>query len=823
MKEGQVFFSQNGPGSFSFLNTIRHDEVLKKTIIRACAGDCQKIYTRSYGIGNPLQQWEIEFVFDDPDLVFDKDSGQYARGVGMNVPWFLSPTLFGNNPFGFDLSGFPDSVWLENYSVNARKRELSLPTILNPEGFSFPEIPDHWDYTQATILFYYNNVFIEELTGEVRPNGNGRLHVPLKGWKVKLHKSPKTDIPFARTGNFVLRTQTTFKGTIEARITSEITNLWSSGLKVSRTTDQGALSVYNGAFLENFGMYGIFEASDKRYAKENWMMRNPEQLLWVNASDGAEFLFPSAHPESDPSWRALVKDTQWVYSRPRDSLELYVDAETWIKYAAHKAFIRPNSSWHREQKVFYDQGGRSPKTRPVIKDDDSAFSHQNLQWNHIATFVSGDSAWGGTSDAIEYIDLFPHWALRASLMHPERRHYYQNIMLDGFEMAMRYSKTKPVFDRIVTDFWTDYSIFVPVHRLNNSMDSLMHIYQQESMDVFLQNAPIAYLRDWIEFFHSGYTLADTFNVRIVIDQEIDDCGIYPGSVRVNSMQFISDGSRIHVRDYPLEIEAIPSPGYTFSHWEQNTENQSFMLIHEAIDDVWLTPVFIKEYSACEGREELIINEVLPWHAELPDLIEIYNPTYQDIILDGMYISDRSSVLKHQFIDAVIPAQGFLVIQAGGSPSDNADYYVSEFSLSKNGEAVYLFDADSVLVHYVEWGAVEYPLSYGYCNNQKTDGAIFSMEIMTLGKPNECLEDTVDTSIDFVETYNIKVYPNPASSHISVTSDIQIHEIRILNLQGAYVYTSSEYTFIDVSFLSSGVYFVEIQTPIKKEYVKFIKD
>lgn len=817
---GTSFYSQNSLNEFDFLNIPPYEDVPKKQIIKACTGDCEEIFTRSYGIGEyPNSKWEIELVFDDVDLVFDKDSGQYARGVGVTVPWFLSPTLYGNNQYGVDLSGQPDSVNPENYEARERLRMLTLPTVFNPDGFDEIHIPDHWDYTQATVLLYYNNQFIEQAKAEVRPNGNGRIHRPLKGWKIKLKKDLTADIPFAETRNFVLRTEGRNDGAIQARLSSEIANMWTFGPYISRKTDITALSVYNGSFLESFGVYGIFSANDKRYARKYWKMNDPEQLPWTSSTDGAQAIFELANPEMTPEWYYLLRDTTWVLAQDRATLSEYINMEAWIKYAAHKCFFRPASSWHREQKVYEDKD--TPRSTPVVKDEDSNFDFENLGWNHIATFITRSDAYGADVELTEDIDLMPSWALWAALMHPERQHYYQNLMLDGFESFARYSKTKPVLDSVVADFWSYYPYYSEIEKINNTMDSMGHIYNQENIDLFLQQVPAVYLEDWIEFFHPGYSLEDTFNVRIALDQEIDQCGIYPGKVRVNSMEFISDGSRIHVRDYPLEIEAIPSPGYVFSHWEQNAEEQLFMLTHETTENVFLTPVFVKEYSACDNREELIINEVLPWHAELPDLIEIYNPTDQDIILDGMYISDRGNVLKHNFNEGVVKAHSFFVIQTKGSPLDSIDYYLNDFALSKNGEAVYLFDTDSTVIHYVEWGQVQYPLSYGYCDNQKIDGLIPSMEIMTFGKMNECVEDTIDTSIDFVETYNITVFPNPASSQISIKSDIQIEHVNIVNLQGSRVHSSPE-QIINISHLSSGVYFVEIHTPVKKEYVKFIK-
>ena len=74
------------------------------------------------------------------------------------------------------------------------------------------------------------------------------------------------------------------------------------------------------------------------------------------------------------------------------------------------------------------------------------------------------------------------------------------------------------------------------------------------------------------------------------------------------------------------------------------------------------------------------------------------------------------------------------------------------------------------------------------------------------------------------TQNIRIYPNPATSQLTLNTTEQIQRISILNITGKTVKTIvSNNSTIDVSDLTKGIYFLQIQTGNGIANSKFIKD
>ena len=73
--------------------------------------------------------------------------------------------------------------------------------------------------------------------------------------------------------------------------------------------------------------------------------------------------------------------------------------------------------------------------------------------------------------------------------------------------------------------------------------------------------------------------------------------------------------------------------------------------------------------------------------------------------------------------------------------------------------------------------------------------------------------------------NFSIYPNPVNNvlNISVKNEISINNLSITDLNGRVVTSSSSSSSIDVSNLSSGVYFVSIETNEGRGTAKFVKN
>ena len=84
--------------------------------------------------------------------------------------------------------------------------------------------------------------------------------------------------------------------------------------------------------------------------------------------------------------------------------------------------------------------------------------------------------------------------------------------------------------------------------------------------------------------------------------------------------------------------------------------------------------------------------------------------------------------------------------------------------------------------------------------------------------------TEPLSVNENSTVDFKIYPNPASEKIFISSEEkQIESLNIISIKGEKVFKITPINNqIDVSALSKGLYFIEIITPEGKNIEKFIK-
>lgn len=83
--------------------------------------------------------------------------------------------------------------------------------------------------------------------------------------------------------------------------------------------------------------------------------------------------------------------------------------------------------------------------------------------------------------------------------------------------------------------------------------------------------------------------------------------------------------------------------------------------------------------------------------------------------------------------------------------------------------------------------------------------------------------TTTLAINEFERANITIYPNPATEFINITGLQIIKSVKIISSEGKIISTSLNSDKINISKLTSGIYFVEIETDhstIKR--IKFIK-
>lgn len=93
--------------------------------------------------------------------------------------------------------------------------------------------------------------------------------------------------------------------------------------------------------------------------------------------------------------------------------------------------------------------------------------------------------------------------------------------------------------------------------------------------------------------------------------------------------------------------------------------------------------------------------------------------------------------------------------------------------------------------------------------------------------NGCVFDTVYynyQSFDILETQeSFRIYPNPVSAYLTLELDLKINAIKVMDVSGNFVDVIWEEPMLDVSKLSSGLYFIEVYTDKGMFTEQFIKD
>lgn len=166
-----------------------------------------------------------------------------------------------------------------------------------------------------------------------------------------------------------------------------------------------------------------------------------------------------------------------------------------------------------------------------------------------------------------------------------------------------------------------------------------------------------------------------------------------------------------------------------------------------------------------------------------------------------------------------------------SKAGDNDYKDEKFNVyvsygSTNPDAFYLIASETLTLG-MDWKLYGYSLA-GY-ENENVRIAIQCVSDDQFGffVDNFSVKGVLTASIDEYITSQFKIYPNPATSMLTINngSDLAINEVEIVNTLGEVVKNESVNSIhaqIDVQSLTRGVYFLNIKTESGKVIKKFLK-
>jgi hypothetical protein len=188
---------------------------------------------------------------------------------------------------------------------------------------------------------------------------------------------------------------------------------------------------------------------------------------------------------------------------------------------------------------------------------------------------------------------------------------------------------------------------------------------------------------------------------------------------------------------PIEITAVPNPGYIFSHWAGPGTVYEPTLTLTLSSDINFTAVFVEDHYP----SIILINELLADNGNIitdemgqyEDWIELYYNTEQTINLEGYSLTDDLSIPDMWiFPNIEISGEGFLLIWADNDQEDGSLH--TNFKLTSDGEDVGLYDVNGNLIDGLSFDAQTEDVSYGRVTDGVSEWQFF--ENPTPGISNE---------------------------------------------------------------------------------------
>ena len=342
---------------------------------------------------------------------------------------------------------------------------------------------------------------------------------------------------------------------------------------------------------------------------------------------------------------------------------------------------------------------------------------------------------------------------------------------------------------------------------------------------------------------------DEFDLSAYHELNIEITDLSEGWVQVNSLKIEENNwEGDYFQGVPILVTANAKPGYIFSHWEGDIINSTeASLSIDMFSTMNLRPVFEVNAGAVIVINEINYNSVDA--ADTGDWIELYNSSSSDFDLSGWIMKDDDDT--HSFSipqGTIIEGDGYLILTRDQESFDSVfpnsgslagDF---DFGLSRNGDAVRLYDADSVLVDEVYYlPDAPWPTL--------ADGQGYTLELISPDLDNSLAESWISNNLygsphrenTLVNTNNlaedefrIVTYPNPFSAQINLGLNMKADATILINLfnhngqlaeQIKQTHLSAGYHLVtaDLSHLPAGVYHAKVMVdgfaPVTLKWIK----
>lgn len=587
-----------------------------------------------------------------------------------------------------------------------------------------------------------------------------------------------------------------------------------------------------------WGIYNIRERQDKYYAKG---------VIDTEDVDLLERRFGSNDPGNMEAIEGskdefqivddFVKNNDMSIQANYEYVKTLVDIESYVDYYAFGTFAG-NYDWHDNNVKWMKQKGPGHKWQWLMWDVEYGLgtfkniNHGKPEWPAILYTHTRRLRPGTPSNDKLYTYFF-----NSIFNNKEFRHYFVNRYADILNTTLRsdnilskIADTKamlePDFDRQINRWGLSLSSW-------NSAIDYLNYYVSNRQENCRKNL-------------NTYVLNRYFSDSSIVDSlytiYVDVQPVGSGKIKINTIKpdtYPWDG--IYFNSVPIQVTAIPNPGYQFSHWSEDTIESDWFQ-HLMTNNAAFTAFFEDEVS--ENTNDIVINEIsYNQHAswETGDWLELKNAGNNPINLENWYILDEDNTHKYILPAQTIAGNGYLVIATDSLILQNYHPTVSNianglwFGLASGGDAIRLYNSNDELVD-----AVYYNNRFPWPTDADGKGPTLELDRNTnensipsnwftyageYGTPG--VINHLQTGIDDWHINQLQVSPNPFNNYIQLSGSHINSTWTICNLQGQIIsvgtVNTSNYT-IDLTEhnLADGTYLLKIETNTERTILPITK-
>jgi hypothetical protein len=573
---------------------------------------------------------------------------------------------------------------------------------------------------------------------------------------------------------------------------------------------------------EYWGIMNLREKHDENYFSEHYNMA-PEEVIIANArtqsiASGYPYEYDHYYNlEKFAGANSLALPENYNYLNTQMDISNYLNHFMLEIYINNTDFLGNNRKFWRKRTpryMPYAPLGHDGRWRWILYDLDQSFAKPD--YDRLTVTTTGNF----TSNLI----------LRKLLENNDASNYFINLFCDHMNTTFLPQRVMAVVDSMKNNMDHD----LPEHI--GRWGSVTANQNYEEIADFAHRRPI-FMK---QHLRTRFGLADTCNITVKTD-------ISKGKVKINSLTINSRTIGIanpqspypwtgeYFTAVPVILVALPNDGYIFSHWSNNSTNDTLVLTLSGNTTI---EAFFKPGLPAENV--LIINEInynSSASFDPGDWVEFYNPQDYNLNISQWYFKDEND--DHVFTfpeNTIIPGNGYLVL-CEKTPKfttlfpDVSNFIGNmEFGLSGSGELLRLYNKAGNLidtVHYKDsspWpsepdgNGPTLELIRPDLDNALPQNWMASSGHGTPGKMNSHLFG------DYENTGSQKslfVYPNPFSSVTHIVTPKMANQgaitLLVIDRLGAIVfsaqYNGGQTITFDRKGLPAGLYFVQITNGI----------